>query len=297
MASDPYLVVGGDSGIGAALVKALRADKVSVSATSRRSDRVDGFIELDLAQPHESWRWPDETRAAVICAAMTSIDACEKSPVDSDVVNVGAPTALVERLANKGVRCIILSTSMVFDGSQIRPTAEHPVSPLTIYGRQKAALEKNVLALGGDHAVLRLTKVLTPDNPLLCGWANELRAGRPVNAFEDMYFAPVTLEDAVTVILGVTESGQAGVFQYSANQDISYHAAASRLAHRLGVAADLVQRTSWRDVGLDAARAPANTAFDCASIVAIGGPQAPHSIDVLDQVIDQIVEPVEGVQQ
>jgi dTDP-4-dehydrorhamnose reductase len=296
MASDPYLVVGGDSDIGAGLVKALKTDNTAVSATSRRLDRPDGFVLLDLAQPAGSWHWPDETRTAIICAAMTSIDACEKSPDESEAVNVSAPSALVELLADQGVRSIVLSTSMVFDGTRVRPSAEHPVLPLTIYGRQKAALEKNLLALDGNHAVLRLTKVLTPDNPLLRGWVNELSAGRPVNAFEDMYFAPVSLEAAVAVILSVAENEQGGIFQYSACEDISYHAAARHLAHRLGVAPDLVRGSSWRDVGLDAARAPANTALDCASVMAIGGLWAPDAFDVLDQVIDEIVETAGAVQ-
>jgi len=286
MASDPYLVVGGNSEIGAALVKALEAENQAFSATSRRTDRPGEFIDLDLAQPPEMWHWPDDTRTAIICAAMTSIDACEKLPGESDVVNVSAPCALVELLANKGVRCIVLSTSMVFDGTGIRPPADHPVSPLTIYGRQKARLEKQVMALDGDAAVVRLTKVLTPDNPLLRGWAEELRAGRPVNAFEDMFFAPVILEDAVDALQAVARSDRGGLFQYSARQDISYHAAACRLAHRLGVARDLVQGSSWRDHGLGADRAPRNTALDCASLIEIGGPPPPDAFDVLDQVID-----------
>jgi len=288
MSGQPFLIVGGDGEIGAALVAALRARGDTVIPTSRRANRSDDHIHLDLAMAPDSWHWPTDIQTAIICAAMTSIEACEQAPELSEAVNVTAPTALVERLSSDGVRCLVLSTSMVYDGRTSHPPVDHASSPMTIYGRQKAKLEKNISAMGEAHASLRLTKVLTADNPLLRRWVSDLGVGRATRAFDDMVFAPVGMVDAVGAILHVVETGQGGVFQYSARDDISYFAAARHIGHHLNADAALVQSSSWVDAGLDADRAPAHTAFDCAMITDSGGPPAPDAYDVLDQVVDEM---------
>ncbi len=280
MSGSPFLIVGGDAEIGAALVTALRARGDTVTPTSRRPNRSDDLVHLDLAMPPDSWHWPKGVQTAIICAAMTSIEACEQAPELSETVNVTAPTALIERLSRDGIRCIVLSTSMVFDGRSVYPSTDQPLAPLTIYGRQKAELEENVAGIGAGHAILRLTKVLTPDNLLLRNWVDDLGACRPIKTFDDMFFAPITMADALSAILHVADTGGAGVFQFSAREDISYFTAARQLAGRLNTEAALVQKSSWVNASLSADRAPPSTALDSARIVDSGGPVSPDAYAV-----------------
>ena len=90
----------------------------------------------------------------------------------------GGPARLAQALSASGAFPVLLSTNLVFDGTVPYRGPDDPVCPRTEYGRQKAAAERAVLAAGG--AVVRLTKVLGPDDPLVTGWVARLRRGEPV---------------------------------------------------------------------------------------------------------------------
>ena len=79
-----WLLVGGDSEIGAATFRVLRERGEPVAATTRRPDRVAPDRPfLDLSRPLDDWAAPPGTRGACIFAAVARLAACENDPVGS----------------------------------------------------------------------------------------------------------------------------------------------------------------------------------------------------------------------
>src|SRR5260221_14579027 len=115
--ADTWLVVGGDSTIGAALARLATAAGFSVLRTTRRISRDDA-VPLDLAADPPSWVLPDRVGVAFLCAAVCSIDACRTRPAETRLVNVDRMTSLAGRLVVRGVQVVFLSTNQVFDGSR-----------------------------------------------------------------------------------------------------------------------------------------------------------------------------------
>lgn len=229
------LIVGGGGLIGSALARTLPEKGFDVRTTNRLES--DG-LRLELTEPGS---WPDfhGFDAAVIVAALARLGDCDRNPERSRQINAVAPRLLAELFAKRGTRVLHLSTDKVFDGSRALRGRSEPTNPKTVYGRHKAEAESAVLARGG--AVLRLSKVLSPDLPLLQNWGHDLTAGRPIQPFSDMRLAPITVGFVVDLIARLIEDRAAGIFQVTGAEDRPYAALAAILAEALGAAPELVQ--------------------------------------------------------
>jgi dTDP-4-dehydrorhamnose reductase len=280
------LVVGSDSLIGGALMAHLRRTGLAVLGTTRRPERVDGdHLRLDLAEGAESWRCDRPVGAAVICAGVTKLAACQSDPARTAAVNVRGVSAVIRTLAAAGAFAVYLSTNQVFDGSAPRRRPDEPVSPVSEYGRQKAEVERTVLSLGEQGCVVRLTKVLTPGAPLLRGWLDALRRGEAIRPFSDVVMAPVPLSFVIEVLARVLRTRAPGVVQVSGDRDVSYAEAAAHIAGRIGASADLLRPTSSEAAGVPRQAAPRHTTLDTSRLERELGLRLPGVRAALDEAV------------
>ena len=99
-------------------------------------------------------RWDAVINAAAIC----DFDACENDPVRTGRVNRDAPFDLARRCAKQDALFVQYSSDYVFDGASDRPLLETDTPrPLSVYGHQKADLEKLIPTLCPRHLVLRVS--------------------------------------------------------------------------------------------------------------------------------------------
>jgi len=99
-------------------------------------------------------RWDVVINAAAIC----DFDACEKDPVQTGCVNRDAPLDLARRCAAQDVLFVQYSSDYVFDGTTERMLLETDTPhPLSVYGHQKADLEKLIPTLCPRSLMLRVS--------------------------------------------------------------------------------------------------------------------------------------------
>jgi dTDP-4-dehydrorhamnose reductase len=278
------LVVGGDGRIGAALRSALERDGAPVLATTRRSAGPRP-LRLDLAAAGAGWAPPEGAATAFLCAGVTSLHRCERERARCRRINVEATLALARRLVEGGAFVVFPSTNLVYDGSRPGRRAQEPPCPTTAYGALKAEAERGLLALGPSVAVVRLTKVIDARLPLLRDWIRSLRAGRPVLPFRDLVMAPVSLETAARVLLAVGHARRGGIYQLSADADVSYAEAARHLARRLGAPAELVRARTSSEAGVGLAARPAHTTLDTRRLREELGLPTPAAASALDALL------------
>jgi dTDP-4-dehydrorhamnose reductase len=243
------LIVGADGLVGAAMMNWGREAGIPMIGTTRRSNRLDPHhIYLDLAEDNVAkWTCPSQIANAVICAGITRMDACKRDPVASYRVNADGVFALAENLVAQDIFVIYLSSNQVFDGSVAHRSPDDQVSPVSEYGRQKAAAEQQIGRLGYHAAIIRFAKILEPANPLFMDWARTLKNQQPIRAFCDMRMAPVPLSCAVSVICGVVQHQLGGIWQVSGERDISYYEAACFEAQQLNANQDMVTPVKTSD--------------------------------------------------
>jgi dTDP-4-dehydrorhamnose reductase len=283
-----FLIVGGDSEIGAAAYGAMKAQGAAVVATTRRSDRVAPDRPfLDLATSLDNWAPPPGTQAVCLCAAIARLAACADDPEGSAHINVVQTLALADKLLARGIAVLFLSTNQVFDGNTPHERAEAPHSPVSAYGRQKARAEAALLPQmenGAPVAVLRLAKVVSDTMPLIGGWIRDLTAARPIRVFNDLALAPTPTDLVCTAITALLQERARGIFQLTGPRDVTYADIGGFLAAYLDVDQKLVTQASARDAGLPEGATPPNTTLDSSRLRVHYGLEVPDVWDVVERV-------------
>jgi dTDP-4-dehydrorhamnose reductase len=283
-----FLLVGGDSEIGAATRRHLNATGEAVAATTRRRALAgSGRPLLDLAADLSSWEPAPQIAAACIFAATARLADCAADPIGSSHINVRQTLALAERLTARNIYVLFLSTNQVFDGSVAHVRAGAPASPVSEYGRQKARAEAALherMQAGAPIGILRLAKVVSTTMPLLHGWVRALEAGTPIRAFHDMPMAPAPTELVCAAIAALLKSRAGGVFQLTGPQDVSYADVAHRLAHQLGADPALVGTVGAIEAGMPEGAAPRHTTLDSSAMRDRFGIVVPGPWGVLDPI-------------
>ena len=117
-----------------------------------------GADELDITDAAALAAVFERERPTLVinAAAYTGVDAAEHDAEVAEAVNVRGAGQVAAAAARVGARTIHLSTDFVFDGERSRPyRPEAEPHPLGVYGRTKAAGEREVLRLGAGALVLR----------------------------------------------------------------------------------------------------------------------------------------------
>ena len=243
------LLTGAAGQLGQALM-ASRPEGVQLIACTR--------AELDLADPAAC-------RAAVAsqrpdwvlnAGAYTAVDKAESEPELAQAVNMGAPAAFAEALAETRGRLLQVSTDFVFNGSQGSPyRPEQALDPLGVYGATKAAGEAAALSLPGSR-VLRTSWVYGPAGKNFCLTMLRLHglkaaAGEPLGVVADQVGCPTathTLAAACwrAIGAGATPSGsgpeqQPRILHWSDAGAASWYDFAVAIGE-LGVAAGLLKK-------------------------------------------------------
>jgi dTDP-4-dehydrorhamnose reductase len=286
--SSMFLIVGGDSEIGAATYRAMKAHGRAVAATTRRRECIAAERPLlDLADPLDSWEPPQGTRAACVCAAVARLAACAADPDGAARINVVQTLALIEKFLARGIYVLFLSTNQVFDGRAPHVPADAPHSPVSEYGRQKARTEaalRGLMARGAPVAILRLAKVISAKMSLIERWIRDLSTGHSIRAFNDLTLAPTPTDLVCAAISSLLQDRASGIFQLTGPRDVNYADVGRFLASYLGAESGLVKETSARVAGLPEGATPLNTTLDSSLLRARYGFAVPDVWEVVEQV-------------
>tara|TARA_B100000315_G_C14462241_1_gene534259 strand:+ start:118 stop:1038 length:921 start_codon:yes stop_codon:yes gene_type:complete len=283
------LLLGADGQVARAARQDLASRGYDVIGTTRRASGKDkGQLFLDFSRPPEEWPELPDVNAAVICTAITGIRDCEADPAGTSIVNLQAPVALAEMLCRQGIFALFLSSAGVFDFQKSFRRHDERPSPITNYGRQKAEAEEKILGLDGKTAVLRLTKVMGPDMPLINSWSGALGAGQRITAFHDTMIAPITPEFTSRMIHEIVHSQEEGIFHASGDEDVPYTELAGRLVAAIGADAELVTPVKGDMPGHPAGYPHRYTTLDMSRETELFGIEPPSVRDTIDGVVSRI---------
>ena len=114
--------------------------------------------ELDICNQAAVNAFVTENAIQVIvnCAAYTAVDKAEDNPELCDQLNHIAPCYLAEAAQAQGAALIQISTDYVFNGTAHLPyTEEQNPCPASVYGRTKAACERDILQICPQTMIIR----------------------------------------------------------------------------------------------------------------------------------------------
>jgi dTDP-4-dehydrorhamnose reductase len=204
-------------------------------------------------------------------AGLTSLEQCEDDPVLAHRVNADAPARLAKACHGRPV--LHFSTDYVFDGATpgLRHEDEVP-SPLSVYGKTKAAGEAGVLAAGGT--VFRVSWVFGPEKPAFPDQiVAKALAGQEVAAVADKDSLPCFTPDLCDWVGGWLAAGcPGGIFHAcQGGEPVSWH----------GMALEIVTLLSQKGIAV-----PEVKALTMAGMTAFRAPRPRHTAMATDRLTD-----------
>jgi dTDP-4-dehydrorhamnose reductase len=204
------------------------------------------------------------------------------------VVNLHAPVELARRLCERGAFVLFLSSTGVFDFQKPFRRHDDPPCPVTNYGRQKAEVEERILALDGKTAVLRLTKIMGPEMPLLGKWQAKLASGQNIMAYQDTTIAPITAAFASRVMHEIITAGAEGIFHASGDDDLPYTVLAEQVVRAMNVGPERIEARTGNMKEYPSGNSPLYTTLDMGREEEMFGVSASSSLATMRETADQV---------
>ncbi len=182
---------------------------------------------------------------AVIHAAAVSLPArCETHPAVTRRINVETPERLAALCADLHADFIFTSTDLVFDGRNAPYAEADPVTPLCVYGRQKAEAEEAVLGMNEDALVCRLPLMIGFGHAASTGFSlqmlRDIRNGVPLRLLTDEFRSPVSYLDAARGMVSLLGKAR-GRLHMGGRSRVSRFEMGTAMARQMGIAPTMIQ--------------------------------------------------------
>lgn len=288
-------MIGGTGLLGAPLALCLHqlGCRVDIVSTARRFSRATGIksTQCDISQPGVAAPLLAELAPDVVinCAAVTNVDACE-SNIAAQRINAEWPRHLALAATASNTLYAHISTDCVFASRKgtALPGESMPPQPMNAYARQKVEAEAGVLEASDGNALVVRTNFFgwSPEPSRgLAAWAlRELRAGRPVNGFSDVFFNPLYSEDAIDLLIDLLNADVRGLIHMLGSECLDKYSFICRLAAATGLEPASVRRGRLEDAKLKVAR-PLNTCLATARLEQVLQRTPPTAVDGIARMV------------
>jgi dTDP-4-dehydrorhamnose reductase len=247
--------VSGLLGINFALQYAGQHEVIGVANTHDLKGVPFELRQADLAQPGTAARLVAEVDPEIVlhCAAMAVVDRVEADPALAERVNGEVPGELAAAARKSGAMMVHISTDAVFDGVRGDYREEDATNPLNTYALTKLHGEQAVMAANPDAAIARVNFYgwsLSGQRSLGELFFNNLRAGKTMFGFTDVYFCTLQVNVLSEILLRMAQLKLSGIYHTVSSEALSKYDFGCRVARLFGLDAELIQPVSWKEAGL-----------------------------------------------
>mgnify|MGYP001210921384 FL=1 len=209
------IIIGSDSFIGSNLVKYCSKKNLNIFCTSRKLNKLKNkTFHFDLKNPNFEFL-NKKIDVAIICASITNVEKCQKNPKDSYKINVTNTLKLIKYLNSKSIFTIYLSSNLIFNGKLSFNKYSHKPNPLSVYGIQKARIEKYIKSKKyKNFSVVRLTKVIGNNSNFIKNLKLKIKKKETIEYEENYLFSPVRIEQVCLIIFKLVKYKYEGLFQF-----------------------------------------------------------------------------------
>ena len=220
-----------------------------------------------------------EPQAIIHAAADSQPARCETHPEATRRVNVDVPEKLAALCADLQIPFLFTSTDLVFDGLDAPYAEQDTVTPVCVYGRQKADAEDAVLKMNGKALVCRMPLMIGVGPAVSSSFSMQMlrsiRCGDPLRLLTDEFRTPVSYVDAAKGLLTILGKARGRLHMGGRNR-VSRYEMGLLMAKQLGVAPTMIQPVTLESLNLAVPRSP-----DCSLVsdtaYALGYDPAPLS--------------------
>lgn len=232
------------------------------------------IIRIDLTDYESLKRVFHEVKpdAVIHAAAAADPNYCQAHRVESQKINLDVPIYIAGLCADYKIPCVYTSTDIVFDGLTPPYKEDDPVSPINIYGEQKALAEEGMLKQYPETAVCRMPLMFGVSSPASMSFIQPMikamREGAELKLFTDEYRTPVSGKTAAQGLLLAVEKIN-GIIHLGGKERTSRYDFGKLVQNLLGLSNAVLTPCLQKDVVMPASRPP-DVSLDSSKAVRLG---------------------------
>jgi dTDP-4-dehydrorhamnose reductase len=242
-------------------------DRHSINIPEVQLHQID-LTSIDVVRAEIERIAPD---AVIHAAAASSPNLCQTRPQQSYRINVIAAQLLAQICAQAKIPLVFTSTDLVFDGTKPPYLETDLVSPINIYGEQKVAAEREILAAYPQATICRMPLMFGIAPPTATSfiqpWIAALKSDRSLQLFVDEFRTPVSANTAANGLLMALQ--YPGIIHLGGKERISRYEFGRLLAEVFNLDLALLSPIYQRDLQMTAPRA-ADVSLDSNKAIALG---------------------------
>lgn len=242
------LIIGARGFLGTYLARGA-AEAYEVIRGNRVAPVEPGHIAIDITDRQSVRSAFEQTKPdiAVLLAALSDIDVCEKDRERALAVNLHGAEHVARAAAQTHARFLYTSSAAVFDGRKHGYTEDDPPTPLSFYGETKTRAEAAIQTLIPSAIVLRFGLVVgfagkAGTNAMLDNLVQRWSVGTPTLLPDFEFRNPIDAATLSRFMLELLEKENiSGIFHVGATESISRYELGVMLAARAGHSGGLVR--------------------------------------------------------
>ena len=210
--------------------------------------------------------------AVIHAAAQSQPNYCQINAQESYNINVTASCDLAGVCADNSLPFAFTSTDLVFDGLNAPYREIDKVSPVNIYGEQKAQAETGILQVYPQAAICRMPLMFGKETPTAKSFIQQfmqvLKEGKELNLFIDEFRTPVSANTAAKGLLLALKKVH-GIIHLGGKERISRYDFGKILVEVMQLPDDQLKSCLQDDVKMAAPR-PKDVSLDSSKAFALG---------------------------
>lgn len=238
------LIVGSRSKIAEHFVKSNHGKYRFTTASS--GDKTSN-IKIDFRESMDySFDDYPELSHAIIFSSSTDINSIESNPERARKLVFDGPKKVIEVLNKREVKCLVLSTTAVFNENTYENHEQSVKNPSCQYGLVKSMLEDAIMK-SNLNSVVRMSKVFTNPN-ILKKWDECIEMKKPINAFSDLRVAPLPVSVVSDFIDAWINDSTHSIRHISPKMDLNYYQLCQKYLRYRQIDCSFALSTSCRDI-------------------------------------------------
>lgn len=249
-------MVGASGFLGSYVYNTCRQQGIHVIGSSTNTRY--GLVPMDITKIESVMQVIEKARpdCVINCAAMTSVDECERNQSLARSINTDGVENLTRICASASARLVHVSTDSVFDGKTGGYSEEAEPTPINTYARTKVEGEKLVLSLAKSFVIVRTNFYgLNPNGKHFLNWIlSSIKEGREMIGFSDTIFNPLWVSDLARLLIELAGASYQGILNCVSDEQFTKYEFIKRVTLELGYNNYIVKKGSSDQVILAAAR-------------------------------------------
>ena len=185
-----------------------------------------------------------QPQLVIHAAGLTSIEQCESNPTLAKYINVDLTKNLATVCSKLNIPMVYVSTDHLFSGNESLIDEDFPVSPLNVYAKTKVEAEACVQNTYPEALIIRTnfyawgTSYRQSFSDVII---NNLRAGKRVSLFKDIYYTPMLVEPLVDAVHELVQKKAQGIFNVVGDDSISKYDFGLKIAKEFNLDNSLIE--------------------------------------------------------